>query len=85
MTPMIAFLLVWLLSSLAVVAAVFLAKSLHWRGFARLSSFHWPGLIVMSLIIGALPAFIYDYQSSRAVPVPDGVAERPDLPGPEKN
>ena len=82
MTPMIAFLLVWLVSSLTVVVALYLAKSVRWRGFARLGSFHWPGLIVISLIIGALPAFIYDYQSSRAVPVPDGVAERPDLPGP---
>ncbi len=84
MTPMFTFLLVWLLSSLVVVAAVFLAKSLHWRGFARLGSFHWPGLIVIALIIGALPALVYDNLSSRTVPVPDGVAERPDLPGPAK-
>jgi len=82
MTPMIAFLLAWLLSSLTVVATLYLAKSARWRGFARLGSFHWPGLIVISLIIGALPAFIYDHQSSRAVPVPDGIAERLDLPGP---
>ena len=82
MTPLIAFLLAWLLSSLTVVVALYLAKSVRWRRFARLDSFHWPGLIVISLVIGALPAFIYDYQSSRAVPVPDGVAEWLHLPDP---
>lgn len=76
-----AFLLIWLLSALAVVAAVYLLKSLRWRGFIGVRDLHWPGLIVIALIVGAFPAFIYDHQSSRAVPVPDGVAERPKISG----
>ncbi|MDP6874854.1 MAG: hypothetical protein QF521_15115 [Alphaproteobacteria bacterium] len=80
-----AFLLVWLLSTLAVVAAVYLVKSLRHREFCRVGDFHWPGLIVIALILGAVPAFAYYNLSSRAVQVPDGVAERPKIASPEKN
>ena len=73
------FFFVWLLSVLAVVIVVFVVKSLRRGRLARLVDFHWPGLIVISLILGAVPAFIYDNQSSRMVAVPDGVAERPNI------
>ena len=79
------FLLVWLLSALIVLAAVYLLKSLRWRRPLGLDKFHWPGLIVISLILGAVPAFIYYYQMPRAVSVPDGVAERPNIADPLKN
>jgi glucan phosphoethanolaminetransferase (alkaline phosphatase superfamily) len=74
------FFFVWLLSVLVVVMVVFVVKSLRRGRLARLMDFHWPGLIVISLIVGAVPAFIYDNQSSRTVEVPDGVAERPNIP-----
>ncbi|MBT4486499.1 MAG: hypothetical protein HOK30_07830 [Rhodospirillaceae bacterium] len=73
------FLFVWLFSALAVVAIVYLVKSLRRRRPAGLDDFHWPGLIVITLIIGAFPAYLYHNQSSRSVAVPDGVAERPNL------
>ncbi|MDP6022796.1 MAG: hypothetical protein QGG19_16080 [Alphaproteobacteria bacterium] len=82
---MIMFLVVWLLAALAVVAVVFVVKCLRRRRFCRLDEFHWRGLIVVALIIGSVPAFIHDNQSSRTVQVPDGVAERPKLTLPEKN
>ncbi len=78
------FFFVWLLSVLAVVMVVFVVKSLRRGRLARLVDFHWPGLIVISLIIGAVPAFIYDNQSSRTVTVPDGGAERPNIPSSAK-
>jgi hypothetical protein len=64
---------------------VYAVKCLRRRRLCGLAEFHWPGLIVIALIIGAVPAFIYDNQSSRTVQVPDGVAERPKIAGPEKN
>ncbi len=82
---MSAFLLIWLLSTLTVVAAVYLVKSLRHREFCRASDFHWPGLIVIALIMGAVPAFTYDNLSSRSVQVPDGVAERPKIENPAKD
>lgn len=81
---MVMFFSVWLLSALAVVMIVFVVKSLRRRRLAGLGHFHWPGLIVISLILGAVPAFIYDNQSSRSVSVPDDVAERPTIPSPAK-
>jgi len=78
------FFFVWLLSVLAVVLVVFVVKSLRRGRLARVVDFHWLGLIVISLIIGAIPAFMYDNLSSRMVPVPDGVAERPDISSPAK-
>ncbi|MFP6749022.1 MAG: hypothetical protein VCD66_15670 [Alphaproteobacteria bacterium] len=80
-----AFLVVWLLSALAVMAIVYLVKSLRRRRPAGLGNFHWPGLIVIALIVGAFPAFLYHNQTPRSVPVPDGVAERPNISQPDKN
>jgi drug/metabolite transporter (DMT)-like permease len=80
-----AFLVVWLLSALAVMAIVYLVKSLRRRRPAGLGNFHWPGLIVIALIVGAFPAYFYYNQLSRSVLVPDGVAERPKIPDPGKN
>lgn len=79
------FLLVWLISALAVLGAVYLLKSLRRRQLAVLDKFHWPGLIVIALILGVVPAFIYNLQTPRSVSVPDGVAERPKIADPAKN
>ncbi len=79
------FILVWLLSALVVIAVVYLVKSLRRHRPARLGNFHWPGMIVIGLIVGAFPAFIYYIQTPRAVSVPDGVAERPKISEPAKN
>ena len=79
------FLLVWLISALAVLGAVYLLESLRrWR-LAGLDKFHWPGLVVIALILGAVPAFIYNLQTPRSVSVPNGVAERPKIVDPAKN
>lgn len=79
------FLLVWLISALAVLGAVYLLESLRRRRLADLDKFHWPGLVVIALILGAVPAFIYNLQTPRSVSVPDGVAERPKIAVPAKN
>ncbi|MDP6344476.1 MAG: hypothetical protein QF578_12975 [Alphaproteobacteria bacterium] len=76
---------VWLISAVCVTAIVFVVKSVRRRRLARPRDFHWPGLIVISLIIGAVPAYIYQNQSSRSVEVPAGVAERPSITGTDKN
>ena len=76
---------VWLLTAVAVISAVYLVKSLRGRRFAVLNDLHWPGLIVIALIVGAFPAFLFHNQASRTVAVPDGVAERPVISNPGKN
>ena len=72
-------LLIWLVSAVAVVVVIYLVKSAQRRRFADLANFHWPGTIVIALIIGAFPAFIFYSQSPRVVEVPEGVAERPNI------
>ena len=73
------FWLIWLVSAAAVVAVVYLAKSAWRRRFSGMTKFHWPGTIVIALIIGAIPAFLFYNQTPRAVDVPEGVAERPNI------
>ena len=73
------FWLIWLVSAAAVVAVVYLVKSAWRRRFAGMTKFHWPGTIVIALIIGAVPAFLFYNQAPRAVDVPEGVAERPNI------
>lgn len=79
MVGMSVFLLVWCLSTLAVIGVLYLVKSLRSRRVLGLGEFHWPGLIVIALIAGAFPAFFYYNQAPRTVAVPDGVAERPNI------
>ena len=50
--------LIWLVSAVSVVVVIYLLKSARRRRFAALANFHWPGTIVIALIIGAFPAFI---------------------------
>mgnify|MGYP001231767486 FL=1 len=73
------FWLIWLVSAVAVVAVVYLVKSARRRRLAAMTKFHWPGTIVIALIIGAVPAFLFYNQTPRAVDVPEGVAERPNI------
>ena len=73
------FWLIWLVSAVAAVAVVYLVKSAWRRRFAGMNKFHWPGTIVIALIIGAVPAFLFYNQTPRAVDVPEGVAERPNI------
>ena len=73
------FWLIWLVSAVAVVAVVYLVKSARRQRLAGMTRFHWPGTIVIALIIGAVPAFLFYYQTPRAVDVPEGVAERPNI------
>jgi hypothetical protein len=79
------FLLVWLVSTLVVITVAFLAKSSKRRAIAKINDFHWPGLLVIALIAGAVPAYLFVNQSPRTVEVPDGVAERPNIAGPTKD
>ena len=71
--------LIWLVSAVSVVGVIYLLKSARRRRFAALANFHWPGTIVIALIIGAFPAFVFYNQSPRVVEVPEGVAERPNI------
>ena len=73
------FWLIWLVSAVAVVAVVYLVKSARRRRLAGMTRFHWPGTIVIALIIGAVPAFLFYNQTPRSVDVPEGVADRPNI------
>ena len=77
--------LIWLVSAVSVGGVIYLLKSARRRRFAALANFHWPGTIVIALIIGAFPAFIFYNQSPRVVEVPEGVAERPNISDISKN
>ena len=73
------FWLIWLVSEVAVVAVVYLVKSARRRRFTGMTKFHWRGTMVIALTIGAIPAFFFYNQTPRAVDVPEGVAERPNI------
>ena len=73
------FWLIWLVSAVVVVAVVYLVRSARQRRFRGITKFHWPGTIVIALIIGSVPAFLFYNQTPRAVDVPEGVAERPNI------
>ena len=60
-------------------------KCVRRQSFSVVRKIHWPGTIVIALIITALPAFFLYSQSSRVVNVPEGVAERPNISHLSKN
>lgn len=78
------FLLLWLGSSLLVLAAVYLVRSLRAQHVARLRELRWRGVIVLALALGIVPALLADLLSSRQVTLPTELSQRPDL-GPPRS
>lgn len=73
------FALVWLVGSMATFLAAWLARSWARRRIARPWRMHLPGLLVLCVLAGAAPAFLYDWYSARRVALPPELQQTPPL------
>lgn len=74
------FLLVWALSSVGLLIAIYAIRSLRFGRPARISEMHLRGTIVFCAVFGAIPAFFYDTQPPPPVDLPEPLQSRPALP-----
>lgn len=71
------FFFTWLFSTLLIAVAAFGYRSIRLKRLARVDEFHWPGVMVLSLLVGLAPAVVVDKTRSKIVPVPEGVGQKP--------
>ena len=73
------FFFTWLISTLLIALTAYGYRSLRLKKLAGISEFHWPGVLVLSLLVGLAPALIADKTWSKTVPVPEGVGQKPTI------
>jgi len=61
---------IWALTALGVFAVLVGARITRLKARPRARDFQWPAMIALSLIAGAVPAFLYDSFTSRPVDLP---------------
>jgi glucan phosphoethanolaminetransferase (alkaline phosphatase superfamily) len=70
---MVTTILVWLACSAIAFAAVLLLRRSRLHRGVRKTDLDWKAVLVMALIVGALPAFVFDQVNRRSVDVPESV------------
>ncbi len=71
---------VWLVSSLLCLVAIFAVRSIRLRRLARPSDLSWRGVIGLSILAGALPAIAYTLTVQSRVEIPPQTLERTMVP-----
>lgn len=71
--------LVWLACSAAVLAVMVFGRTRRLHHRLQGADFDWKA-VLLALIIGALPAFVFDQVNHRPVEVPENIANEPVLP-----
>lgn len=67
----------WLISTLIFLAAAYAYRSIRLKRLAKYGDLHWPGIIVLSLLIGLVPAMAYKNAAMKNISVPEGVGQNP--------
>lgn len=77
---MIDTLIIWIICSAAILLALIFirAKVLHRR--VKLRDLDWKSVVVISMLLGAAPAFYYDQTRSRNVQIPETLEEHSVIP-----
>lgn len=65
--------LIWLGSAAVAFGAVLLTRRARLHRGVRKSDLDWKAVLILALIVGALPAFVFDQVNRRSVDVPESV------------
>ena len=71
------FFITWISATVLITLAAYGYRSARLKRLARIDEFHWPGVLVLALLIGLAPAVVVDKTRSKIVPVPDGIGQKP--------
>ena len=72
---------IWLICSMVVFTALVLGRTSLLRRRLKIMDLDWKAVAVISILSGAIPAFLYDQASSRSVEIPETVEDRGAVPG----
>jgi hypothetical protein len=73
-------LFVWALCSVVVLAGLLFGRTSRLQGRLRLADLNWKAMLLLSVIVGGVPAFVFDQLNHRKVEVPSTIADDPVLP-----
>ena len=68
---------VWFISGLLICSGGYIFRALQMQKIPKLSDVHWKGLLVISFILGLLPAYVISQNINRSIVVPDSVPTQP--------
>ena len=71
---------VWVLCSAAVFVGLVFGRTSVLQRSLRLGDLNWKAALVVSALIGAVPAFIYGQLSGPRVEVPESLGDRVSVP-----
>lgn len=74
--------LAWAVATVLFLVTLYLAKSIHDRHLAPLRQLYWRGLVVISVIGGAILAYAYVTLTADEVPLPPELANSPTIATP---
>ncbi|MBM3506917.1 MAG: hypothetical protein FJX64_04170 [Alphaproteobacteria bacterium] len=77
---MLATLSIWVLCSAVVFVGLLFGRTSQLHRRLRIADLDWKSALVMSLIVGAVPAFVFDQVNHRPVDVPGSIMPVPLLP-----
>ena len=69
----------WLVSAAVIMLIAYIYRSVRLKRAAKIDELHWPGMVVLSLLIGLAPAMMVDKSVKQQVEVPDGVGQKPSI------
>ena len=72
--------MVWIGSSIVIFLGLYLTQCISQRRLAAPWQLHLPGVIVLCVVLGFLPAYVFDIRSSRQVELPPELQGDPEVP-----
>ena len=74
-------LVIWFICSVAMFTGLVFGRKSVLRRRLKIADLDWKAVAVISLLVGAVPAFLYDQARSRSVDIPETVDDRGAVPG----
>lgn len=82
---MASFVIAWAVSSIVIFLAIYLLRCIGQHRLARPWRMHVPGVIALAVVLGWIPAYLYDTGSARTVDLPPELRDdRPPAQGGKK-
>ena len=78
--------LIWAISALVVFVGLVFGRTSRLHRRLRITDLNWKAAAVISVLVGLVPAFVFDQANRRTVEVPEQVDDRagiPSTPDPE--
>ena len=71
---------IWAISTVVVFVGLVLGRTSHLHRRLRITDLNWKAAAVISVLVAAVPAFIFDQTNRDTVDIPEDVDDRASIP-----